>query len=110
MKTKKLTLKELLKAIDEHNEANKVESQFSDKNPLWCVVVFKNESWPHRNRNYTLKERSYKFRSDNKRFLPKMCGTSIFAECLDEWEDQCIRLDFYLHDWKVDYCYIEEAK
>ena len=85
MKTKKLTLKELLKAIDEHNEANKVESQFSDKNPLWCVVVFKNESWPHRNRNYTLKERSYKFRSDNKRFLPKMCGTSIFAECLDDY-------------------------
>ena len=47
-KIKKLTLKELLEEIHKHNELNNVTSQYGDKNPLTCVIVFKNESWPKR--------------------------------------------------------------
>ena len=105
---KKLTYKELLDAIHEHNEKNNITIQYGDSKPLQCYIVFKNESWP--GRKYSLKARTYKFRSDNKRFIPNLCGTSIFAECLDEWEDQCIRLDYYLGSWIIDYCYIKEEK
>ena len=107
-KIKKLTYKELLELIHKHNALNKVERQFEDKNALQCVIVFKNESWPHRRMNYSLKSRSYRFRSDNKRFISGMGGNSIFAECLDG-SDEFVRLDYYLGDWKIDYCYIMEG-
>lgn len=109
-KIKKLTLKELLEEIHKHNELNNVTSQYGDKNPLTCVIVFKNESWPKRKRDYTVEERSYEFSSDNKRFIPGMGGNSIFATCLDGYSDALIRLDYYLGDWVVDYCYIREGK
>lgn len=104
---KKLTYKELVDAIDEHNAKAQVKRQFEDEHPLYCYIVFKSETWP--DHKYSLKSRTYKFRSDNKRFIPGLCGTSIFAECLDEWEDQCIRLDYYLGSWIIDYCYIKEG-
>lgn len=105
-KTKKMTWKELRTIIDQHNVENNVSRQYGDKDPLWCVVVFKNESWPERKKDYSLKERSYKFRSDNKYFIAGMCGNSIFAETLDG-SDSC-RLDWYLGDWEIEYCYIME--
>lgn len=105
-KTKKMTWKELKTIIYEHNIENNVELQFGDKDPLMCVIVFKNESWPMRKKNYPAKARSYKFRSDNKYFIARMCGRSIFAETLDG-TDSC-RLDWYLGDWIIDYCYIME--
>lgn len=108
-KIEKLTLKELLEEIHKHNALHHVTSQYGDKNPLTCVIVFKNESWPKRKRDYTVEERSYEFRSDNKRFVPGMGGNSIFASCLDG-SDDLIRLDYYLGDWVVDYCYIKEGR
>ena len=53
------------------------------------------------------KEKSYAFRSDEKYFLPSMGGNSIFASAL-AGIDRGIRLDWYLGEWKIDYCYIIE--
>lgn len=105
---KKLTYRELRELIYKHNEENNVQRQYADKNPLTCVIVFKNDSWPDRDKDFSLKGRSYKFRSDEKFFLPGMCGRSIFAETLDG-SDSC-RLDWYLGEWSIDYCYILEQK
>ena len=99
---KKLTWNELLQTISEHNKANDVKSQFEDEHVLNCVVVFKSENWP--DRDYSLESRSYAFRSDNKYFIPEMCGRSIYADSLDG-SDRNVRLDYYL-SWDVDYCYI----
>jgi len=101
----KMTYKELRNKIDEHNKENNIVSQYSDDNPLNCVIVFKNESWPERKADYPLEARSYQFRSDEKHFLPEMGGNSIFAETIDG-SDHC-RLDWYLYDWVIDYCYIQ---
>lgn len=101
----KLTWKELREKIYQHNVDNGVKQQYSDKNPLKCVVVFKDiESW---GKKYPLKEKSYAFRSDEKYFLPSMGGNSIFASAL-AGTDRGIRLDWYLGEWKIDYCYIIE--
>ena len=104
----KMTFDELWNAIKKHNEEHNVARQWGDSDPLTCVVVFKNEAWPERERDYTLEERSYKFRSDEKHFLDTMLGNSIFAETLDG-SDSC-RLDWYLYEWPIDYCYIMEQK
>ena len=101
----KITIAQMFSAFEKHNEENGIESQFSDTSRLVGVVVFKQSSWPGAPRQYTLNERSYRVTSDNKRFIGGMCGNSIFADCLDG-RDLGVRLDWYLKDWKVDYCYL----
>ena len=61
--------------------------------------------------NYTQRERTYIVSSDNKAFRPHTGGTSIFARCLDEKSNPCIRLDQYMADihggkngWLVEDC------
>lgn len=98
-----MNYKELLSEIKKHNEINDVQNQFGDPNRLYCVVVFKNESWPKRERDYTLEERSYVFTSDNKAFISRMYGRSIFATTLDGQEH--VRLDWYIGEWSVEDCY-----
>lgn len=102
---KKLTWQELIEKINEHNEANNIKSQFGDKNALKCRVVIKQETWP--GKNYTEEQRTYEFTSDNKYFLGNMGGNSIYCDCLDG-KDLGVRLDWYLGQWKIDYCYIVE--
>ncbi len=99
----KLGLNQMFDVIKEHNIEHSVKSQYSDLNPLNCVIVFKNESWPRK--EYPLESRSYEFRSDEKYFISGMGGSSIFASSLDK-SDINVRLDRYLHKWKVDYCYL----
>ena len=103
----KLTFSQLCDIFYKHNEENKVTSQFDDKNALWGEVVFKEVG---ANKGYSLESRSYRFSSDNKFFIPDMCGSSIFADNLDE-TDKGVRLDWYLtpKGWIIDYCYIEEG-
>ena len=101
---KKLTLSELFKAFYKHNEENNITSQFADEHPLLGVIVFKSENWP--NQDFSLESRSYLFSSDNKFFISGMGGNSIFASNLDNTDH--IRLDWYLRDWKIDYCYLKE--
>lgn len=101
---KKMTFAEVSDLFYKHNEENGC-TQFSDNARLTAVVVFKQGSWF--NAEYTEVQRSYRFVSDNKYFLPDMCGNSIYANCLDGSENG-VRLDWYLGKWEVDYCYIEE--
>lgn len=100
-----MTFKQLCETISKHNSENNITGQFSDENSLSCVIVFKQGPWF--NKEYTEVERSYRFSSDNKFFLPTMCSSSLFANCLDG-TDNGVRLDRYLGSWKIDYCYIEE--
>lgn len=100
----KLTFTQLCDRFEEHNRQNGVTRQFDDDGRLWGVVVFAQGPWFRR--EYSETERSYRFSSDNKRFLPDMGGSSVFADCLDGIED-CLRLDGYLDAWGIDYCYIE---
>lgn len=102
---KKLSWQELVKIIHEHNKQNQVERQFEDKKPLNCVVVFKDCQKDWGGKSYPLESRSYRFTSDNKRFISGLCGNSIFAESIDKTES--IRLDWYLGNWEIDYCYLE---
>ena len=101
---KKMTFAQVSAAFYKHNE-NRVTTQFGDNERLTAVVVFKKENWP--DKDFSEESRSYRFTSDNKCFVPGMCSSSIFADCLDG-SDNVIRLDWYLNDWKIDYCYIEE--
>lgn len=102
----KITFSKLCDLFYKHNEENNVTSQFEDKNALTGVVVFKDEGV---NKSYSLESRSYRFSSDNKYFISDMNGRSIFANNLDN-TDKGIRLDWYLVEWKIDYCYIEEEE
>ena len=102
----KITFSKLCDLFYKHNEENNVTSQFEDKNALWGVVVFKDEGT---NKGYSLESRSYRFSSDNKYFISGMYGNSIFASNLDN-TDLEIRLDRYLGEWEIDYCYIEEKE
>lgn len=101
--SKKLTFRELCGIIAKHNEENNITQQYQDENPLWCVAVIDNSSFCH---EFSLESRSYRFRSDNKYFLSGMGGNSIFCNNLAN-DDIGVRLDWYLGDWKIEYCYIE---
>ena len=104
---KKLTKDQLFSIIQKHNKERNVRGQFEDFKALVCVIVFKKENWP--DKNYSLKSRSYSFRSDNKCFVPCMGGYSCFAGSLDG-SDAGIRLEQYWGKWSVDYCYIENEE
>lgn len=103
---KKITFEELYEMFVKHNQESKVTAQYSDKrsNRLIGVVVFKSENWP--GKDYSLSARSYQFVSDNKYFVSGLGGTSIFADSLDG-SDRGVRLDYYIREWEIDYCYIE---
>lgn len=106
---KKLTYGELLNIINKHNNDCGIAKQYGDKNYLSCVVVIDNSSFAE---EYSLEARSYRFRSDEKHFLPNMIGSSIFADSLDG-SDTGVRLDWYIYGdnaWEIEYCYIENLE
>lgn len=105
MELKHITLAELMSAFYKHNEEHNITSQFEDRQALVGVIVFSSSNWP--SKDFSLESRSYRFTSDNKFFISGMGGNSIFANSLDGI-DRGVRLDWYLPEWKVDYCYIEE--
>jgi len=102
---KKITFAELVDLFYQHNIDNNIKSQFDDPKALQGVVVFADSG---ANTGYSLENRSYRFSSDNKYFIPGMGGNSIYAVNLDRTDD--IRLDWYIghKSWQIDYCYIEE--
>ena len=68
-----------------------------------AVIVFTEDSF---SKPYTLEERSYKINREwGKYFKSGMIGNSLYGDCL-AGTDKGVRLDWYLGDWKVDYCYI----
>ena len=103
MSRTKLTWNEVCKLMKQHNKQNNITSKGEDKSPLRAVVVFPEDTF---SKPFTETERSYRFSSDNKGFLPNMNSSSIFGDCLDG-TDKGIRLDEYIYySWKVDYCYL----
>lgn len=104
---KKITWSELCIAMWKFNEKHGYTTK-GNKERLEGVVVITEDSFT---RPFTELERSYKFSSDNKAFIPNQCGNSIFADCLDG-KDLGVRIDWYIHDpkmpWKVEYCYLLE--
>lgn len=99
----KISFDKLRDVFYKHNEEKGITSQYGDQNALTGVVVFKTTNFT---KDYSLESRSYKFTSDNKMFVPGMIGNSVFAESLDGTDN--IRLDWYVFDWDIDYCYIAE--
>lgn len=85
----RLTLKQLEERINEWNKA---------------VIVFTEDSF---DKPYTEQERSYEIRSDAKYFDGSKLGNSLFGNCLDG-KDHNVRLDWYLGEWHIEYCYIVE--
>jgi len=79
--------------------------QFSDKNPIKGVIVFSQDAFKE---PYTKLERSYEFTSDNKHFISRMYGNSIFAHSLDGKDH--IRLDNYIGSWPIEECYIKNPE
>lgn len=56
---------------------------------------------------YTLESCTYEFNDCDKYWFGECGGNSLFAHCLnkDELDSSGIRLDYYLGDWKILYCY-----
>lgn len=102
-----LTFGEVYDIFTKHNSENGIKDEFSDEHPLYAVGVASNSNF---NQEYSLDSRSYKFRSDSKKFLSNKIGSSIFAESLDGSDR--IRLDWYLYKqddgWDWEYFYIIE--
>ena len=96
---KKLTYQEASALLYKHNKDNNIEKKFGDPKPIYGVAVFKGEE--------PIEERSYRFRSDNKRFIPSAIGTSVFAERLDG-KESC-RIEQALYGEALDYIYLETA-
>lgn len=90
--------------IRKHNKENGIRSQYQDSHPLMCCITFTKDSF---SKEYPFESRTYKFRSDNKYFLPDMGGKSVFASSLDG-TDKCVRLDWYWDEWKIENCFIME--
>lgn len=100
----KLTWGEAFDRMCEFNKQNGYTVK-GTKTHLTAIAVITPDSFVT---EYTEEERSYKFTSDNKAFLPNNIGTSIFSDCLDG-EDIGVRLDYYVPDiWGVEYCYFVE--
>lgn len=104
---KKLTWRELCEAMWNFNEGHGYKTKGNEKR-LEGIVVFTADSFT---KPYTEFQRSYRFFSDNKAFLPNQFSNSIFADCLDGTDDG-VRIDLYMHDpkmpWKAEYCYLLE--
>lgn len=99
---------ELCEACCQHNRENNIQDQFGDPKPLKCFVVVK--QMPYWKKQYTELERTYTFRSDNKRFIARMGGNSIFADCIGDENDKGVRLDWYLGDWQFEKCWYEVSE
>lgn len=79
--------------------------QLSKKKWKEAVIVFTEDSF---NKPFTEVERSYEVNHDCPYFQSGMISNRLTGNCLDGTDDG-VRLDWYLNEWKIDYCYITEA-
>lgn len=66
------------------------------------VIVFKKDNWKT---EYSLESRSYRVNNMDNYFDKDKISQAWWASNLDG-TDNNIRLDYYINDWKIDYCYI----
>ena len=97
--SKHYTMEEFTKKMRDAVEENKI---------LKGVIVFTEDSF---DTPYTVEERSYQVDNENSKYFDvEKLGNSLYGDCLDG-KDLGVRLDNYLDDWDVDYCYfIDEAE
>lgn len=74
----------------------------SNKNWEKAVVVFTEDSFTEK---YSEQSRSYKVDRGDKYFDEGKLGKALIGDCLDG-KDNGVRLDVYLGEWEVEYCYI----
>lgn len=102
--------KRIMNALNE-NENNHIS--FSEFNEImWDareagklavgVIVFKKDNWKT---EYSLESRSYRVNNMDNYFDKDKISQAWWASNLDG-TDNNIRLDYYINDWKIDYCYI----
>ena len=100
---KKMTFSEFCDEMVRYNQEHGVQTQFQGEQKIG-YIVFAQGDWF--NREYSVTERTYGVASGNKFFIPGMGGNSLYGGCLDG-TDEGVRLDWYLRNWKVEYCYFK---
>lgn len=96
----KMTWPELKEYILAYNKKN--DNHYNSiKKKISAAIVFDNESWEE---DYDLEARTYRISNDDKYWYPECGGSSLFAYC--SAESGLVRLDYYLPEWIVEYCYI----
>jgi hypothetical protein len=99
---KKMTWSELSDYIYAYNARH--DNHYNHiKKRLVAAVVFSNDS-PGWDKEYSLEDRTYKFGNGEKYWYGECGGSSLFALC--PAESGLVRLDWYLPEWVVEYCYI----
>jgi len=98
-----MTWRDLCDYIREYNERNGNSYNHVTKK-LVAAVVFSNETKSLPRHDYSLEDRTYKFGNGEKYWYGDLCGSSLFAVCPSEIG--LVRLDWYIGDWIVEYCYI----
>ena len=99
MKREYMTYAELRRKFIEY------ESKHPEKHLNGCVLISANSF----TKEYPEESRTYKFSSNNKAFIPNMCGYSIYGTSVDE-SDIGVRLEQYLADeCGGEVAYIEEG-
>ena len=99
----KMTFREVSEMFRTHNEGRDL-GQLEACKSLKAVIVFKQGPWFKE--EYSEEQRSYIFSSSNKYFISGLGGCSLYADCLDG-SDRGVRLDWYLREWEIDYCYLK---
>lgn len=69
-----------------------------------AVIVFTEDSF---DRPYSETERSYEVSSDCNYFKSGKISNALYGNCLDG-NDNGVRLDLYIGDWKIEKIYLKE--
>ena len=103
MNKERMTWSELCDYIHAYNDRNQNEYNHVKKH-LVAAVVFSNDTPSWNRHDFSLEERTYTFGNAEKYWYGNLCGSSLFSTC--PAERGLVRIDWYIHEWKVEYCYI----
>ena len=106
MKQKEMTESQIYKLFEDHNKFLGIKTKGQDSQPLVGYIVIKDEWFREDLRPLPEEERTYRFTSDNKAFIPGQGGYSVFAFCVADSSD-CIRIE-HLEDRYIERYYMEE--
>lgn len=68
------------------------------------VIVFKSSNWE---KEFSLEARSYVVSNMCNYFDDEKISQALWGTSIDK-SDKNVRLDYYLYDWEIDYCYLGE--
>jgi len=104
---KKVTWDEVCRAMTERAKVKRYVD--NDESPVRAVVVFDpvKSGWRDNEGGYDLESRSYEISSVDKYWHGECHGSSLYGYCLNknDMDSMGVRLDWYIGDWVVDYCY-----